>query len=24
MTKEDMMDVINAIDKVCKNIHELK
>jgi dTDP-4-amino-4,6-dideoxygalactose transaminase len=24
MTKEDLMDVINAIDKVCKNIHELK
>lgn len=24
MTKEDMMDVINAIDKVSKNIHELK
>jgi perosamine synthetase len=24
MTKEDMMDVIYAIDKVCKNIHELK
>lgn len=24
MTKEDMMDVINAIEKVCKNIHELK
>jgi dTDP-4-amino-4,6-dideoxygalactose transaminase len=24
MTKEDMMDVIIAIEKVCKNIHELK